>query len=106
MIEDKEKNVKETKEKKKRQQIHEFDLSQDIRYRGPLSYRSFKILGWICLAISQLVLLFNLVSKAAPADLLPSQATLGILALIGSLAIPDNQTTDDVPGFCHFGFVC
>ena len=40
------------KEKKKRQQIHEFDLTKDIRYRGPLSYRSFKIFGWICCAHS------------------------------------------------------
>lgn len=83
-----EENVNTQKEKKKRQQIHEFDLSQDIRYRGPLSYRSFKIFGWICLAISQLVLLFNLISKVAPEEVMPSPVTLAVLSLIGSLAIP------------------
>ena len=38
-----------TAQKKQRK----FDTEHDIRYRGPLSYRSFKILGWICIALSQ-----------------------------------------------------
>lgn len=58
--------MEEQQKKKKRKKIHEVDLETDIRYRGPLSDRSFKILGWLCLALSQIVMLFNLVSGIAP----------------------------------------
>ncbi len=81
-------NEKEKEAKKPRQKIHEFDLSQDIRYRGPLSYRYFKIFGWICLALSQLVILFRLISNIAPPEMLPSTASLTAMAFFGSLAIP------------------
>ncbi|MBP5575071.1 MAG: hypothetical protein J6X50_05015 [Bacilli bacterium] len=33
---------------------------KDIRYEGPLSYRALRILGWICLALGQVVLLNSL----------------------------------------------
>ena len=50
----------------KRNKLYEISLEQDIRYRGPLTYRHFKILGWLCIACSQVVFLLTLAGKAAP----------------------------------------
>ena len=33
---------------------------KDIRYLGPLSYREFKILGWLCLSCTAVVMMMNL----------------------------------------------
>ena len=35
-------------EKKKRRKFHEFTAENDIRYRAPLNYQHFQLLGWIC----------------------------------------------------------
>ena len=47
-------------EKKPRRRWHERTAEQDIRYRGPLNYRHFQILGWLCIVVSQVVLILNL----------------------------------------------
>lgn len=52
--------------KRKRVKIHEATLENDIRYRGPLSCLHFQILGWLCIAVSQLVLLMQLGSRLDP----------------------------------------
>ena len=80
--------MEEQKKKRKRKKLHEVDLEKDIRYRGPLSGRGFKILGWLCLALAQLVLLFSLVSRFAPADMVPSPLTLSVLSSVASLSVP------------------
>ena len=36
---------------------------KDIRYLGPLSYREFKILGWLCLSCTAVVMMMNLATK-------------------------------------------
>ena len=38
--------------KKRRLRIHEVTHENDIRYRGPLSYQHFQILGWLCIVLS------------------------------------------------------
>ena len=37
---------------KKRFKLHEYTAENDIRYRGPLSYVGFQVLGWLCIALS------------------------------------------------------
>ena len=39
---------------KRRVRIHEVTHENDIRYRGPLNFQHFQILGWLCIAISQI----------------------------------------------------
>ena len=74
--------------KKKRIKLHEVSLEEDIKYRGPLSYRHFRIIGWICIAISQVCVLLGLATKLSP-DLELSLGLLPtILSYIASLSIP------------------
>ena len=43
----------------KRRKLHEYSAENDIRYRGPLSYQGFQILGWLCIALSQVVVVMT-----------------------------------------------
>lgn len=76
------------KKNKKRRKLHEIDLEQDIRYRGPLSYRSFRILGWLCIAMSQLIVIFGLVERFFPEIVAPMTPVLIILRTISTLSLP------------------
>ena len=40
--------------RKRRVRIHEVTLENDMRYRGPLSFQHFQLLGWVCIALSAL----------------------------------------------------
>lgn len=46
--------VKEKKPKRRKLHITEITKENDIRYRGPFSYRHLRIIAWIFLAISQI----------------------------------------------------
>ncbi len=61
---------------------------KDLRYRGPLSYRAFKMLGWACIVISQVVVLLTLESKLDPTmtDVLRSPITA--LNSVAGLTLP------------------
>lgn len=45
---------------KRRVRIHEVTHENDIRYRGPLNFQHFQILGWLCIAISQIAVVLAL----------------------------------------------
>ena len=47
--------------RRKRIKLHEVSLEEDIKYRGPLSYRHFRIFGWLCIALSQVVMLIGII---------------------------------------------
>ena len=48
-------------EKRRRfKKLHEVTAADDIRYRGPLSYRWFRIFAWLCVASGVVYLLLNL----------------------------------------------
>ena len=49
--------------KKLRRRWHERTLDKDIRYRGPLNYQHFQILGWLCIVASQAVLILSIGDK-------------------------------------------
>ena len=40
--------------------LHEHGRHDDIRYRGPLSYQSFQVLGWLCIVASAAVFMIRL----------------------------------------------
>lgn len=61
---------------------------QDIRYRGPLSYRHMMILGWLCIFLSQVSLVLGL---AGQFDSSIAESSTGIVTIgnyAGSLFMP------------------
>ena len=52
-----------SKQKTPRAKIHEITADNDIRYRGPITYQHFQILGWLCIVVSQIALLLRIGSK-------------------------------------------
>ncbi len=69
--EDPDSEVKEeapkTKIKKpKRVRLKDRTSKNDIRYRGPLSYSSIRIIGWVFMIFSQLAVLFTFAMKISP----------------------------------------
>jgi hypothetical protein len=61
---------------------------KDIRYLGPLSYREFKILGWLCLSCTAVVMMMNLATKVNSS--LTEKFSSGIVFFTGmsQLALP------------------
>ena len=55
-----EENVAVKKEKKRRPRFYEITPENDIKFRGRLSYRHFRILGWLFLIVAQIAVLLNL----------------------------------------------
>ena len=78
----------EKKEKKKRKKLHEVSLEEDIKYRGPLSYRHLKIFGWLCIAVSQMLVLISFFNSLSPGAVVLSTPVTIILALLASMPIP------------------
>ena len=41
-------------------------MERDIRYRGPLSYRWFRIFAWLCMASGVVLMLLNVALTLDP----------------------------------------
>lgn len=75
------------KEKKISKFKRKFLERPDIKYRGPLSYRSLRIIAWVSLAVAQALLFISIVSKFStynPINPVVSQ----ILSYVSSLSTP------------------
>lgn len=72
----------------KRRKLHEFSAENDIRYRGPLSYQGFRILGWLCIVLAVFSALFRLAVKANPAFGETGEIIITILAYVTTLSLP------------------
>lgn len=76
------------KEKKKRKKLHEFSPESDIKYKGPLSYRHLRIIGWIGIAAMQVLVLVALSDKIAPGQFkLPGWLFI-TLNMLGQMTLP------------------
>ena len=53
-------------EKEKRIKLKHRTLDNDIKFKGIISYRELRIIGWICLVVAQLAIVFNLNIKINP----------------------------------------
>ena len=51
------------KPRRRRLKMHEVTAENDIKYRGPLSYRHLRILGWLSLAFAQAAVLMTIASN-------------------------------------------
>ncbi len=76
------------KKKKKRRKIHEITPDNDIKFRGPLSYRHFKIIGWLCIVISQVGVLMTMGSRMDAGMAARFANPLKAIEVIGGLALP------------------
>jgi len=74
--------------RRRRVRLYERGAHDDIRFRGPLSYRVFQIIGWICLVVTQAVVMINMASKANP-ETANYYAALGdALSYVAAMALP------------------
>ena len=56
----------ETMETRKRRKFHEHGAHNDIKYRGPISYQGFQVLGWLCIVMGVVVVMMKLSIKVNP----------------------------------------
>lgn len=70
-----------------RVRLHEASALNDIAYRGPLNYRFFQILGWICIVIAQAVVMVSVGSRFGTfSD--PLTESEPLLSDVAELALP------------------
>jgi hypothetical protein len=79
---------REKRAAKKEKKLSRMTAEQDIRYRGPLSYRAFKLLGWACIVLSQVVVLLTLESKLDPTMTDILVRPIATCSALSSLALP------------------
>lgn len=75
------------REKRRAKLLARYTNPVDIKYRGPLSYRYLRIIGWICFAIGQLTALYGIFSKLGW-EFLPNVGTQTFVSFISYLATP------------------
>ena len=73
---------------KHRKKIHEIDSTNDIRYRGPLTYQHFRIVGWLFIALSQLTMFISLADALSPEEADGENLWNLILSIVGNIATP------------------
>ena len=77
----------EGQQRGRRLRFHELSHENDIRYRGPLSYREFMILGWLGIICGRIVTVQNLMFRFN-SDLIPVlQSQHAVLDGISSLSL-------------------
>ena len=81
------KKGKGKKRRKKKRKFYEFTPENDIKYRGPLSYRALRILGWMFFMVSLVGIIWNVVGKVNPAHM-PSQRVLTVFSMFGDMMMP------------------
>ena len=72
----------------KRKKLHEISIQEDIRYRGPLNYQHFQMLGWLCIVLTALS---GMLALGARFDEGLAKQTAGlstILAYAADLSLP------------------
>lgn len=75
------------REKRRAKLLARYTNPVDIKYRGPLSYRYLRVIGWICFAIGQLTALYGIFSKLGW-EFLPNFGTQTFVSFISYLATP------------------
>ena len=72
----------------KRRKLHEYSAANDIRYRGPLSYQGFQILGWLCITLLSGILLLKIGIKLDPKHAAQYTSINRVLTYIESGSLP------------------
>lgn len=72
----------------KRRNLYEYNAENDIRYRGPFSYITFQIFGWMCIVVSVFILLIQLSIKVVPIQVESRNELIHKLQYIASMSLP------------------
>ena len=81
--------TKPTEGKKQRRKFHEFTAENDIRYRGPLNYQHFQILGWACIVAAVGAAVIALGGKVGGEGVTKQYGTLGnVLSFLSQFSLP------------------
>ncbi|MBQ3278512.1 MAG: hypothetical protein IJG94_05055 [Clostridia bacterium] len=77
-----------TVKKKKRTKFHEFTAENDMKYRAPLNYQHFQMLGWFCMVITTVVAVITIGGKIHPAVTQKYGKIADILSYVAALSLP------------------
>ena len=86
--EQKERKGRRKADKPKRIRLHAVTLEKDIRYRGPLSSREFKIFGWLCIVLGQALVMVRLGGRVNAELGQRFAASYNVLDTIANMALP------------------
>ena len=76
-------------EKKKRVKFHEFTAENDIKYKAPLNYQHFQILGWACIVAAVAAGVITLGGKVAGEGVIRQYGKIGsVLSFISQFSLP------------------
>lgn len=87
IVEEKSGKKGKKRKRKKKLKFYEITPENDMKYRGPLSYRHLRIAGWAFMIIAQVATVLALVGKADPAHA-PSQTMLSVFGMFKELMMP------------------
>lgn len=73
---------------RKRRKLHEISINEDIRYRGPLSYQHFQMLGWLCIVLSVVLAMLKLGGKLDEGLMKGTAGLQNVLKYVTSLSLP------------------
>lgn len=73
---------------RKRRKLHEVSINEDIRYKGPLSYLHFQMLGWLCIVLTALSLMLALAAKLDENLAKETAGLSGILVYVTDMSLP------------------
>ena len=78
----------ENREGKRRIRLHETTAENDIRFIGPFTAQHFKLLGWLCIVITQAVLIVKLGGRVNADYAAASAGWVKVLDSIANLSLP------------------
>ncbi len=88
-FEQKEERQMKKPEKKKRTKFHEFTAENDIRYKAPLNYQHFQILGWLCIVAAVTAGIISLGGKVAGQAVINRYGGIGkVLSFMSQFSLP------------------
>ena len=83
-----EETTKKGRKKKRRRKLYEINTENDIKYRGPLSYRHLRMFGWFFLAVAQIAVILRIGSKASEALAASSAVAIEVLSNFSYIMMP------------------
>jgi len=72
----------------KRRKFYEVSLDDDIRYRGPISFQGFQVLGWLCMVVAVALGLLQFARKVDPLTAEMTESILPTIRTVSSLSLP------------------
>jgi uncharacterized membrane protein len=84
----KERKARKKADKPKKIRLHSVTLESDIKYRGPLSSREFKIFGWLCIVLGQALVMMKLGGRVNAGLAQKFAGTYNFLDTVANMALP------------------